>query len=87
MIEKAKALVMEYIGKHIDNTNTNAQPTIFVVWQSQVLQHFKCMVVTTMPYGMCFQLTYDGDHNCWYFDVYRKIDNREIVEVSNGVHE
>jgi hypothetical protein len=85
MIERAKALVKEYIGKHIDNTN--AQPTIFVVWQSQVLQHFKCMIATTLPLGMCFQLTYDGDLKQWYFDVYRKTDHREIVEVSNGLQQ
>ena len=85
MIEKAKALVMEYINKHIDNPN--AQPSIFVVWQSQVLQNYKCMIAATLPVGLCFQLTYDGDMHQWYFDVYKKIENQEIIEVGNGVRE
>lgn len=87
MIEKAKALVLEYINKHIDHSNPNAKPSVFVVWQSQVLQNFKCLIATTLPVGMCFQLTYDGDMKQWYFDVYKKIDNQEIQEVHNGVHE
>lgn len=87
MIEKAKALVLEYIDKHTDRSNSNAKPAIFTVWESQVLQNFKCMIVTTLPVGMCFQLTYDGDMKCWYLDAYRKVDNQEIVEVSNGVCE
>lgn len=87
MIERAKALVLEYINKHIDHSNPNAKPSIFVVWESHVLQNYKCMIATTLPVGMCFQLTYDGDADCWYLDVYRKIDNQEIVEVPNGVLE
>lgn len=87
MIERAKALVMEYINKHIDSTNQNAQPAIFVVWQSQVLQNYKCLISTTLPVGLCFQLTYDGDLKQWYFDVYKKIDNQEITEVRNGIRE
>lgn len=87
MIERAKALVMEYINKHVDTTNQNVHPAIFIVWQSQVLQNFKCLIATTLPVGFCFQLTYDGDLKQWYFDVYKKIENHEIIEVGNGVHE
>lgn len=85
MIERAKELVREYIGKHLENPE--AEYTIFVIWQACVLQHFKCLIATTLPHGMYFELTYDGDRKCWYFDVYRKTENREIWEVENGVHQ
>lgn len=87
MIEKAKALVRDYIKAHIDPTNPDAESTIFVIWQCQVLQNFKCLIATTLPHGMYFELTYDGDRRRWYFDVYRKAENREICEVADGVHQ
>ena len=78
MIEEAKSIVREYIESHIDHTNPDAESTIFVVWQCQILQNFKCLISTTLPHGMYFELTYDGEKKAWYFDVYRKVENREI---------
>lgn len=78
VIEQAKALVLAYVRDHIDRTNPDAESTIFVVWQCQILQNFKCLISTTLPHGMYFELTYDGDRKTWYFDVYRKVENREI---------
>ena len=85
MIEQAKQIVREYINQHLENPD--AGYTIFVIWQARVLQHFKCLIATTLPHGMYFELTYDGDRGCWYFDVYRKVENREIWEVADGVHQ
>jgi len=78
MIEAAKALVKAYIEKHIDLSNPDASYALFVVWQVRALQNFKCLISTTAPFGLYFELTYDGDKNCWYFDVYRKVENRVI---------
>jgi hypothetical protein len=80
MIEKAKALVRDYIKTHTDPTNQDAESTIFVIWQCQVLQNFKCLISATLPHGMYFELTYDGDREMWYFDAYRKIENREVPD-------
>lgn len=75
MIEKAKAIVKEYIEAHVDSDYT-----MFVVWQAKVLQNFKCLISTTLPRWTYFELTYDGDRKTWYFDVYRKADNQEIPD-------
>ena len=80
MIEKAKTIVKDYIYSHTDHTNPNANPTIFVVWQVAVLQNFKCLIATTLPVGTYFELTYDGDEQCWYMDVYKKAENIEIPD-------
>lgn len=83
MIEEAKALVKDYIDKHIDHDDPDSGYSIFVVWQSCILGNFKCLISTTHPVGMYFELTYDGEHGCWYFDVYQKVVNRVI---DSGVH-
>ena len=79
MIDKAKQIVRDYIAQHIE-PNPDADPAIFVVWQAAVLQNFKCLIATTLPYGMYFELTYDGDRRRWYFDAYRKTENRVIPD-------
>ena len=80
MIKTAKSLVLDYIKEHIDT----ADPALFVVWEAHVLQNFKCLIATPLN-GMYFELTYDGDNQCWYLDAYRKVDNREID--NDAVHE
>lgn len=75
MIEKALAIVREYIDNHIDQS----EYSLFVVSQSTVLQHFKCMIAATISFGMCFDLTYDGDNGSWYLNVYRKVDQQVIA--------
>ena len=80
MIERAIALVREYIDAHIDHTNQDAEPAVFVVWQASVLQNFKCLIATTLPAGVYFELTYDGDQKRWYFDVYRKAENLVVAD-------
>ena len=79
-IEKAISLVQEYINEHIDPSNPNAEPALFVVWQAHILQNFKCLISVTLPCRMCFELTYDGDEKCWYMDAYRKVENKVIAD-------
>ena len=74
MIDKALAIVRDYIDNHFDR----ADYALFVIWQSTVLQHFKCMITATIAFGMCFDLTYDGDHECWYLNVYQKTAQQVI---------
>ena len=81
MIERATEIVRQYITEHLE---PGAEYTLFVVWQAVVLQNFKCLIATTKPLRMYFELTYDGDGKRWYLDAYRKIENREI---GDGIHE
>lgn len=75
MLEKAQAIVRDYIAERIDDSGDY---TLFVVWQATVLQNFKCLIATTLSFGAQFLLTYDGDEKCWYVDVYQKTENRVI---------
>ena len=78
MIEKALEIVRQYLCDHIENPD--AEPSLFVIWQAVILDNFKCAVATTLPYGMRFELTYDGEEKRWYMDVYRKAENRVIPD-------
>ena len=83
MIDQAMALVMAYIKEHME-PNPSAKSTLFVVWQCKTLQNYKCLIAATLPHGMYFELTYDGDRKCWYFDAYHKVENREVPD---GIHQ
>ena len=78
-IDEAKNIVREYVEAHIDRSNPQVEYSIFVVWQAKTLQNFKCLISTTMPDGLYFELTYDGDMHRWYLDVYSKVENRVIA--------
>ncbi len=79
-ISKCKEIISNYIMNHIDITDKiNIQDfEIFVVWQSKVLQNNKALLSTTIPDGMYYEVTYNGDKNEFYLDAYKKFENRCI---------
>lgn len=78
LTDKAVSIAKQYIHDHLKDTE--AVPTIFVVWKVTVLQNYKCLIATTLPHGMYIELTYDGDEAEWYMDVYRKAENVVIPD-------
>lgn len=77
MMEKARRLVMEYFNEHVDVTEmlNLTMNDVFVVWFSKTLQNWKALVSTTIPDGMYYEVTYDGDKKRAYIDVYKKWEN------------
>ena len=57
-----KEKVAEYINQH-------------VVWMCNTLQNHKALLSTTVPDGMYYELTYNGDKAELYFDAYKKFQN------------
>lgn len=47
----------------------------YVVWFVKVLQHWKALVSTTLPDGMYYEVTHNGDKEELYLDAYHKLDN------------
>jgi len=79
---KAKSIIQAYyLGfekKHIELTN------IFVVWVSKVLQNNKALLATNEKDNFYFEVTYNGDKDEFYLDVYNKtknfvISNEQVV--------
>lgn len=76
----ARKIVLDYANEHIDKTD-NVQITldnVFIVWFCKTLQNWKALVSTTLPDGMYYEVTYNGDKKEVYLDAYRKFENRKI---------
>ena len=72
-----KMRVVEYFNGRKDKTDHVAitEDNVFVVWSCKTLQNNKALLSTAVPDGMYYELTYNGDKNELYFDVYKKWEN------------
>lgn len=44
------------------------------------MQNWKYLLASTLPDGMYYELTYNGDKKEWYLDAYKKFENVVIKE-------
>ena len=77
-IEKCKQLVKEYAEEHLDKSDNVPEFDVFVVWSCKTLQNSKALLSTSLPDGMYYELTYNGDKKELYFDAYKKFENKCI---------
>lgn len=75
---EAKIIVLDYALEHFDNTDDEVVFKPYIVWKSKVLQNWKWLISTTLPDGMYYEVTYNGDKNEFYLDAYKKFENRVI---------
>lgn len=77
---KCKTLVRDYTNKHLDVTDGIKIETyqVYIVWCCKTLQNSKALLSTTLPDGMYYEITYNGDKDEIYFDAYKKFDNIKI---------
>ena len=52
---------------------------VYVVWSCKTLQNSKALLSTTVPDGMYYELTYNGDKHELYFDAYKKFHYMETI--------
>lgn len=84
--DKAKELVVSYVfnranpGDYVYNENTITTKDVYVVWFAKTLQNWKALVSSTVPDGKYYEVTFNGDKNEYYVDVYEKRDNVKVTE-------
>lgn len=81
MDDIALKIVRKYVEEHLDKTNENVKESDkepFIVWKCKALQNWKYLLSTRLPDGMYYELTFNGDKQEWYFDAYKKFENRCI---------
>jgi len=77
---KALEIVRNYIRDHLDKSDPEVAFDVFTVWKAKALQNWKYLISSTLPDGMYYELTYNGDKKEWYLDAYKKFENRVIAE-------
>ncbi len=76
--EKSRQIVFDYVQARLEKTDTHITfglDEVYVVWFSKTLQNWKALLSTTLPDGMYYEVTYDGDQKRAYLDAYKKFDN------------
>lgn len=77
-VEKSKQAVVDYFNSQADSTDKNGHITadeVYVVWLAKALQNNKALLSTTVPDGMYYEFTWNGDKNEGYLDAYKKWKN------------
>jgi hypothetical protein len=70
--------VVDYFNAQADSTDKNGRITeddVFVVWMCKTLQNNKALLSTTVPDGMYYEATFNGDKGEMYLDAYKKWKN------------
>ena len=72
-------LVSDYIKEHLDKSDVIPKFEVYIVWKCKIFQNWKYLLSSNLSDDMYYELTYNGDKNRWYLDVYKKFENRCIT--------
>lgn len=76
-VSLCKQTVVDYINDRLDKTDGReiTADDVYIVWQCKALQNWKALASTTLPDGMYYEITHNGDKNETYLDAYKKWEN------------
>lgn len=84
MLNTAKQVALDYI-----NNTRPAQilpyelEDMYIVWFCKTIQNWKALVSTDVVNGMYFEVTYNGDKNETYLDVYQQKNHITVGDDKN----
>lgn len=76
-----KNLIIDYVNSHFDHTDNVKKigiKDVYVVWMCKTLQNSKALLSTTVPDLKYYEITYNGDKDEIYLDVYVKLENNKV---------
>ena len=71
---RATSIVRNWYNAHVPMAPTE----IYVVWMVKVLRNNKAMISSNLSDGRYFEITSDGERECFYLDVYSKVENQAL---------
>lgn len=76
-VNLCKQTVADYVNDRLDKTDGReiTADDVYIVWQCKALQNWKALASTTLPDGMYYEITHNGDKNETYLDAYKKWEN------------
>lgn len=77
---RARNIVRDYIIKHLDKSDNIPDFDLYTVWKCKILQNWKFLISSTLPDGMYYEMTFNGDKKEWYLDAYKKFENVVVEE-------
>lgn len=72
-----KNIIVDYFNRNVektDNIKISIQD-VYVVWMCKTLKNSKALLSTNIPDGLYYELTYNGEKDEIYVDVYKKWEN------------
>lgn len=51
---------------------------VLIAWKCKTIQNYKYLIITTLPDNKYYEVTYNGDKEEFYLDVYEKQDKKII---------
>lgn len=83
--ELAIKAVVDYHNSQADSTDKNGKITpdsVYIVWMVRALQNNKALLSTSIPDGMYYEFTWNGDKEEGYLDAYKKWKNVVVKDSS-----
>lgn len=79
-LELCKQTVINYHNEYADKVDGKLITpfNVYVVWSCKTLQNSKALLSTDVGDGMYYEITYNGDKNELYIDVYKKWENIKV---------
>ena len=83
MMDFCKSVIVDYFNENVDKTDNTSitKNDVYVVWYCKTLQNHKALLSTTVPDGMYYECTYNGDKKELYLDAYKKWENKCFVNI------
>ena len=73
--KRCKEIVLEQLNNDPSNDEVITEDDIYIVWSCKTLQNNKALVSSKVSGSPYFEITYNGDTEETYVDVYKKIAN------------